>query len=54
MRLIFPRQKLSSVFKLCFLSTIFLVFTVHPSEGGGGAFTVPPLEEIVPLAIEKN
>jgi len=54
MRLIFPRQKLSSIFKYCFYSAILLVFSVHPSEGGGGVFTVPPLDKIIPLAIEKN
>ena len=54
MRLISSRQKLSAVFKYCFLSVILLVSTVHSSEAGGGAFTIPPLDKIIPLAIEKN
>ena len=54
MRLISPRQKLVSIFKYCFYSAILLIFTTHPSEAGGGAFTVPPLDKILPLAIEKN
>jgi len=52
MRFISPRQKLVSIIKHCFLSAILLIFIVHPSEGG--AFTIPPLDKIIPLAIEKN
>lgn len=54
MRLISLGHKLGSIFKYCFHSAILLIFTVYPSEGGGGAFTIPPLDKIIPLAIGKN
>lgn len=54
MRLISSGHKLGPIFKYCFHSAILLIFTVHPAEGGGGAFTIPPLDKIISLAIEKN
>ena len=49
-----PWQQLLSFFKGSLFVAILLVSAVHSSEGGGGAFTIPPLDKIVPLAIEKN
>ncbi len=49
-----PWQQLLSFLKGSLFVVILLVSTVHSSEGGGGAFTIPPLDKIVPLAIEKN
>jgi len=54
MRIISPRQKLVSFVKRGLFAVILLVLAVRPSEGGGGAFTIPPLDKIIPLAIEKN
>jgi hypothetical protein len=54
MRFKSPRQKWVSIIKCSLLVAILLVSTVHSSEGGGGAFTIPPLDKIVPLAIEKK
>ena len=53
-RFISPRQKLVSFVKRGLFAVILLVLAVRPSEGGGGAFTIPPLDKIIPLAIEKN
>ena len=40
---------------ICSLSAVFLVLSsAYSSEGGGGAFSIPPLEKIIPLALEKN
>jgi len=33
---------------------ILLASTALSSEAGGGAFTIPPLDKIIPLAVEKN
>lgn len=54
MRLISPGQKLVSFFKCGLFVGLLLVLATRPSEGGGGAFTIPPLSKIIPLAIEKN
>lgn len=54
MRLITQYQNLVSFIKYGLFTAIFMVLTVHPSAGGGGAFTIPPLNKIIPLAIEKN
>ncbi len=49
-----PCEKLLSFFKYSLYAVILMVMTVQPSEGGGGAFTIPSLDKIIPLAIEKN
>lgn len=54
MRLIYTEQKVLSFFKYGLYAVLLMVMTVRPSEGGGGAFTIPPLDKILPLAIEKN
>jgi len=45
-------RKLVSLFKLGFSALILIVFTVNSSEAGGGVFTIPPLDKIIPLALE--
>ena len=54
MRLNLLRQSLVSILNYCLYAGLLLVFAIHPAEGGGGAFTIPPLDKILPLAIEKN
>lgn len=34
--------------------TLLVISTAHASEGGGGAFTIPPLDKIIPLALENK
>lgn len=41
-----------SLFQMSFMALILVVLTVNSSEGGGGAFTIPPLKKIIPLALE--
>ncbi len=49
-------RKMVSFSKLGFSVLILMILTVTVSEAGGGAFTIPPLKKIIPLAleIEKN
>lgn len=54
MRFIFPRQKLVSFFKCGLFVALLFVLGAGPSEGGGGAFTIPPLDKIIPLATENK
>jgi hypothetical protein len=49
-------RKTISCFQLGLSVLALVILTVNASEGGGGAFTIPPLKKIIPLAleIEKN
>ncbi|VAX31098.1 hypothetical protein MNBD_NITROSPINAE05-867 [hydrothermal vent metagenome] len=47
-------QKLALMIKSGLFVAVLLAMTVHSSDAGGGAFTIPPLDKIIPLAIEKN
>lgn len=47
-------KKPVSFIKSGLLVVALLASTAHSSEGGGGAFTIPSLDKIIPLAIEKN
>jgi hypothetical protein len=54
MRLISSYQKLRCIFGCYFIAAVLINISVQLSEAGGGAFTIPPLEKIIPLAIEKK
>ncbi len=54
MRLVFPSKILAFILKCGLYAVVLIGMSVHPSEGGGGAFTIPPLDKIIPLAVEKN
>jgi len=47
-------QKLVSFFQFGFSAVILVILTVNSSEGGGGAFSIPSLTKIIPLALEKE
>jgi hypothetical protein len=53
-RFISSSQKLVSGIKGGLFVAIVVVMTAHSSDAGGGAFTIPSLDKILPLAIEKN
>ena len=42
-----------SIIKYCFHTVVFLIFTAHPSEAVK-ASAMPLLDQVIPLAIEKN
>ncbi len=47
-------RKLISLSRCCISGIFIVVLAVHSVEAGGGVFTIPPLEIILPLALEKN
>jgi hypothetical protein len=53
-RFISPWKKPVYFIKSGLLVAVLLALTAHSSEGGGGSFTIPPLDKIIPLAIEKK